>query len=87
MEHISVILDPDSGKSFDEAVPGAGRLQDDGHLAIITKDKATVGGAPGACLTFGVQLPDGSIARAQTVVTVKLLQGALTLLKAKYPNL
>lgn len=70
MEHITCKLDPEA---FDAAVhgrPGEGVLPEAGDLAIIFKPRVTEGGKPGLAVTFTVQLPDGTPARAQAVTTL-----------------
>lgn len=73
-------------QQFDEAVHGKDvrALPDGGDLQIITKDGATEQGRALACLTFTVQLPDGSLARAQTVTSVRNLVGAFHALLGRY---
>lgn len=82
MEKIEVLLDDGTGRAFDAALQGT--LPEAGDLCIITKDRATEGGNPGALLTFTVGLPDGKFARAQAVATVKNLILALDVLRVKY---
>lgn len=65
MEHVQIKLGDDA--VFDECVHNA--LPEGGDLMMVTKDNATKGGRPAVCLTFTVQLPGGTLARAQTVVT------------------
>jgi hypothetical protein len=88
MESIKLILDPDQGKSFDAIIHNKDilRLPDFGDLTVVTKDKGTVNGNPIVALAFGVKLPDGRVAIAQTVTTVRLLQFALDGIRAKYGN-
>jgi hypothetical protein len=61
-------------------------LADGGDLEIVTKDGATESGRAGVMLTFSVQLPDGSLARAQTVVTARLFLMAALIVATKYPH-
>ncbi len=73
MEQIRLLLN--QPKEFDAHLKGTdpqGKpiLQDAGDLMAISKDNATVGGRPAVLLTFTVQLPDGTLARAQTVTTL-----------------
>jgi hypothetical protein len=73
MEGIRVKFSDD--KLFDDCVHGTDgflTLRDGGDLSVISKDNATEGGRPAVCLTFTVQLPDGRLARAQTVITGRL---------------
>jgi hypothetical protein len=76
MEHIVVKIDPDA---FDRSIrhpdqSGLPILAEGGDLAVYVKPGATTGGKAGAVLTFTVQLPDGSFARAQCVTTAALLE-------------
>lgn len=76
MENVTVVID--AGK-FDEAVRGGlpdglPVLQEGRDLAVYVKPGATAGGKAAAVLTFTVQLPDGSFARAQAVTTLALLE-------------
>lgn len=83
MEHISLNLD-DPGK-FDQIIKNS--LPDHGDLSVITKDSATMEGNPAVMLSFTVTLPDGKIATAQTVTTMKLFLSSLSALTAKYGHL
>lgn len=73
MEHLRVA---NSAVLFDRAVHGGldGEtipvLPDGGDLAVFVKPNATVGGRPGVVVTFTVRLPDGTMARAQSVTTL-----------------
>lgn len=75
----------DDAATFDEVVHGS--LRDGGDLSIVTKENATQGGEPAACLTFTVQTRDGKVDRAQTVVTVRNLIDALHAVMGKYSHL
>jgi hypothetical protein len=69
MEVLRVLND---AEAFDQAVhgsPGEKVLPDFGDAAFLRKARATIQGQAGICITFTVQLPDGTKARAQTVVT------------------
>lgn len=65
-----------SDELFDKALHGGldGEtlpiLPGNGDMAVFIKRHATVHGNPAVCVTFTVQLPDGSFARAQTVTTL-----------------
>lgn len=83
MESITVLLD--DAAEFDRAVRDG--LPEGRDLAIITKDNATVGGRPAACLTFTVQLRDGRRDTAQAVVPVRALLLALHGLMGRYSHL
>ena len=85
-ESLTIKLDEDLGKSFDEAVHAPGGLCDHGDLKIIIKNKGTNLGNPIACLTFTVDLPDGTKARAQTVTTVRNLVNAGVLLEGHFKH-
>jgi hypothetical protein len=70
MEAVDVAL---SAEKFDAAVHGDGVvpvLPECGDLAFYFKPGVTEGGNPGVVVTFTVQLPDGSQARAQAVTTL-----------------
>lgn len=79
---IRVVNDP---KEFDQVVHGLDgvlTLRDAGDLAIVLKPNGKQCGNPIAAVTFIVQLPDGTTARAQTLVTVANLQMALMAINA-----
>ena len=62
-------------------------LKDLGNdLTVITKSNATVTGRALAVITFTVQLPDGRLARAQTVTSVRNLAALGRALIARYGN-
>lgn len=44
-------------------------LPECGDVVFVTKDRATVRGRPGVCISFSVRLPDGSIGKVQAVMT------------------
>lgn len=70
MEHVDCCLSPEK---FDQAVHGNGVdpvLPECGDLAFYFKPNATQGGKPAVVVTFTVQLPDGSLAKAQAVTTL-----------------
>lgn len=73
MEHVTCNLDPEL---FDKAVHGGlddkPVLPENGDLSLYGKAKATVGGNGMVVLTFTVQLPDGTLARAQCTTTARL---------------
>lgn len=82
METIHIVL---SDEKFDEAVhgpiEGQPSLPEGGDLAIYVKKNATVNGNAMAVITFSVQLPGGSIRRAQCPTTVTNLLNVLTILQ------
>lgn len=82
MEHVVCEL---NAEKFNKAVHGGldknPVLKEGGDLAIYVKPKATVNGNPMAVLTFTVQLPDGSLARAQCSTTYTLLMTAFGCLR------
>lgn len=82
MEQIAIKLD--DKEAFDRNLQNS--LPDGGDLKIITKDNATVGGNPAVMLIFSVRLPDGSLRKAQTVTTMKLLRTVLRALDGKYSD-
>ena len=53
-------------------------------LEIITTDIGERTNAPEAAISFGVQLPDGSTARARVVTTVEFLSQALSAIEGRY---
>lgn len=67
-----------SAEKFDRAirnVPGEiPVLAEGGDLAVYVKPKGTVEGKACAVITFTVQLPDGTKARAQATTTAALLK-------------
>lgn len=65
MDMVNVLLN--NLEVFDKSVQGG--LRDGGDLTMITLDDGTEGHRPAVCLTFTVQLPDGTLSRAQIVVT------------------
>lgn len=75
MEYITCNL---SAELFDKAVHGGlddnPVLPEGRDLAIYVKPKATEGGKAGVVITFTVQLPDGTLARAQAVTTATILE-------------
>lgn len=75
MTSLTCLLDSDL---FDKAVHGGldelPVLPEAGDLAIYAKPNATVNGNGMVVFTFTVQLPDGSMARAQATTTAKLLR-------------
>ena len=82
MEHVKIEL---SDQAFDAAVHGPQEgqpsLPEGGDMAIYVKRNATVGGNAMAVITFTVQLPDGTLRRAQCPTTVANLINALSILK------
>jgi hypothetical protein len=74
-----------SPEAFDQAVHGGlddkPILPEGGDLAVYIKPNVTVGGKPMAVVTFTVQLPDGSLARAQATTTLTLLDGVFACIK------
>lgn len=79
---VTVVFDDGTGQLFDRAVHGS--LKDGANLACVVKENGTVDGKPIVALTFRVQLPDGSVARAQTVTTARALIAAAKLIAARY---
>lgn len=81
MEQLRVVLD---GHEFDKVVrglDGVPTLKEGGDQAIIVKKGGTVAGNAVAVTTFTVELPDGTLARAQCVNTVKNLINALKIME------
>lgn len=80
MEHISINLDDAS--MYDELVhAGLPQVSD---ITVVTKDKGTAKGAPAVVIAFNVQLPDGSVRRAQATTTVRLLQSVAAATAARH---
>jgi len=84
--HSTIVVALGASDEFDRRVHGttecpALRSYDD--TSIVTKSGATKSGAPAAVLSFTVDV-DGRRVRAQTVVTVRSLLGALSLMRAYY---
>jgi hypothetical protein len=81
MEAVDVAL---SAEKFDAAVHGNGVdpvLPECGDLAFYFKPNATAGGRPALVITFGVRLPDGSLARAQAVTTLNNFEAVAALVR------
>lgn len=82
MESIRVVLDSDL---FDKAVHGGlddkPVLKEGGDLSLFIKTGATVGRKAMAVFTFTVQLPDGTLARAQCPTTVTNLKAVLAVIQ------
>lgn len=83
MENLKIALGVD--EAFDELVHAPGHLADvENSVRIATKDDATITGKPGVVIAFDVRMPDGSFARAQTVITVALLATVFSALRGRY---
>lgn len=82
MEHVNIKLN--NPAEFDQAVHGG--LPEGGDITLITKDRATEGGAAAVVLAWTVQLPGGGVALAQAVTTVKCLKMALAALQGRYDD-
>lgn len=82
MESIQVALDSDL---YDKAVHGGldykPVLREGGDLSLFVKTGATIGRKAMAVFTFTVQLPDGTLARAQCPTTVANLKNALAIIQ------
>ncbi len=82
MDQITVrISDPEA---YDKAVHEG--LSDGGDLSFITKDYATEEGRSALVVTFTVQLPDGSLSKAQSATTVRNFLMAAQIIQVKYTN-
>lgn len=68
MQHAKVIFDD---KRFDEVVHAG--LPEGQDVEFVVRDAATSEGWPSVAITFTVQLPDGTVARAQTVATARIM--------------
>ena len=80
MEHIELKLADEP--LYDELVHQSLRQASD--IRIVTKDSGTAAGKPVVVIAFDVQLPDGSIARAQATTTYGCLDMALAALRGRY---
>ena len=82
MEYVKISLDD---QEFDNAVHGPKEgqpsLPEGGDMAIYVKVNATVNGNAMAVITFTVQLPDGTLRRAQCPTTVVNPMTAFGILK------
>lgn len=75
MEGVKIALDADRyDKAIHGGLDGLPVLPEGGDLAVYVKPRATANGKPGAVLTFTVQLPDGTAARAQAATTLALFE-------------
>lgn len=59
-------------------------LPEAGDLMMVTKDNCTASGRPGVMLTFTVELPNGEMRRAQTVVTGRLFALMAAAFRGRY---
>lgn len=66
---------------FDSVVKGG--LPEGGDLEFVLSEKRTVDGAPAVAITFTVELPDGTLARAQTVTTARLIATIGAMVRAR----
>lgn len=82
MEQIDIKLN--NVERFKEVIENS--LPDGGGLEIITNDSAMKSGRAGVMLTFTVQLPDGSIARAQAVTTMRMFRAIANAIVASYDD-
>ncbi|MBA3481711.1 MAG: hypothetical protein H0T51_07840 [Pirellulales bacterium] len=77
MERIVVELDAAKYDAAIRGTPDKPALPEYGDLAFYVKPGATAEGKAAVVVTFTVQLPDGSSARAQAVTTAALIESAL----------
>lgn len=82
MESLRLILG--QAAEFDKLVHSPGGLPQASEITIATKDDGTTNGRPIAVVSFNVQMPDGSVRRAQAVATVRLLVGFYSAMKGRY---
>lgn len=80
MEHLELQINDIDG--FDAVMKSS--LPDTGDLKIITKDAGTEGGRGIVMFTFTVQLPDGTLARAQTVTSMRSFRAIASAVAATY---
>lgn len=80
MEHVAIRLADDElwGQVMKNSLPDAG------DVMMITKDHCTEGQRPGVCITFTVQLSDGTFARAQTVITGRIFAAMSAAFRGRY---
>lgn len=67
---------------FDKLVHNA--LSDCADVTMVTKDVATRAGRPAVCISFTVQLPNGDLARAQTVITGRNFAAMVAAFRGRY---
>src|SRR4051794_40964510 len=84
MEKLHTFLD--NSKMYDDVLRDKTCLAETGDLTIITKHGAMKSGATGVMITFSVQLPDGSMAKAQACTSIPLLKAQLRILDTAYDN-
>lgn len=80
---VQVLLD--DGDEFDRIIGDS--LPEGADVRIITKDRGTKGGMPCAMIAFTSQLPDGTLATSQAVVTAAVLMDALRIMQGRYGGL
>lgn len=80
MEKVSILLR--NPGEYDKAVHSG--LAEGGDMLLITKDGVTNEGNPGIVITFTVQLPDGTLHRAQSSTTLKAFLTAAQVIAAAY---
>jgi hypothetical protein len=68
-----------------DGTDGMRTLADGGDLRVTTCDNITNDGGAGVCLSFTVDV-DGTVMRAKTVTTVKLLLATLHVLRGRYDS-
>lgn len=83
MEAVNVVFED---AAFDRLVHD-GSLPQASTVTVAVKHKATMSGLPGTVFAFDVQLPDGSVRRAQATLTLKQMRFVLKLLVEKYGDL
>ena len=81
MERIIISNDPER---FDELVHNG--LPEGLDIEIASKAGATANSEPAVVMSFSVQLPDNSIARAQAVTTLKALKAGVDTLVAYHEH-
>lgn len=82
MEQLHVQLN--SVKRFDEVIGNS--LPEGGDLEIITKDAGMKSGNGCVMFTFSVQLPDGTLARAQSVTTMRMFRAIANAIVTSYDD-
>ena len=82
---IHIKLDKDAnGEEFDRALKNT--LPDTGDVSVITKSDGTPKHRAIVLIKFPCQLPDGTLAMAQTVMTAREFLGAANVIRGAHPG-
>ncbi len=82
MEQVEIFLGNDA--MYDKVVHAG--PPEYGDIAIITKDRCTVGGNPGVCISFSVDF-DGAKRAVQCVITARMFMAAAAAMRGRYGEL